>query len=115
MTLAGVDLGSYAVALGITLAVEIPVVAAFFPGRRRRMALACAVATTVTHVLLYFVFPVFILRRDLSLLVGEAVATLAEAGAYYAVGREPGRALVAAAVANTCSFAIGVVIFVFPD
>ncbi len=46
-----------------------------------------------------------------ALVVGEAFATLAEAAVYLALVREPGRALVASAVANAASFGVGLVVF----
>lgn len=111
MTLLGVDLGGYALALAVTLAVEVPVVAAFYPGRRRRMALVSAAANLATHLLLHFAFP-FLLPRGVSpLLPGEAFATLAEAGAYAIWAGQPGRALVASAVANSLSFGAGLILF----
>ncbi len=111
MTLAGVDLGRYGLALAITLAVEVPVAAAFFPRRRRRLALTCALATTATHLLLHFVFPAVLPRTVSPLLFGEIFATVAEAAAYAAVSGLPGRALVASAVANSFSFGVGLLVF----
>ncbi len=112
MTLAGVPLPvRYLLALGLTLVVEVPVVAAFFPGRRLRMALVCAGATTATHLLLVFGFPRLLPRTVSPLVFGEIFATVAEAAAYAAVSRLPGRALVASAVANTCSFGLGLLLF----
>ncbi len=106
MTLGALPPGSLA-ALGLTLAVEVPVVAALFPRRRLRMALVCAVATTATHLLLVFGFPRVLPRGAPAFWIGEAFATLGEAAAYWAVDREPGRALVASALANMLSFGAG--------
>jgi hypothetical protein len=111
VTLLGVDVARYGIALAVTLAVEVPVVAAFYPGRRRRMALACAAATTATHLLLHLAFPHLVPRGVSPLWVGEAFATAAEAGAYALAAGQPGRALVASAVANSLSFGAGLVIF----
>ena len=111
VTLLGVDLGRYAIALAVTLAVEVPVVAAFYPGRRRRMAAVCVAANIVTHLLLHFVFPAVVPRGVSPLLVGEVFATIAEAAAYAAAVRDPGRALVASALANSCSFGAGILLF----
>lgn len=109
MTLGGSLLSpGYLLALGLTLAVEVPVVAAFFPGRRLRLAAVCATATTVTHLLLHFGFPALLPRAVSALWFGEAFATLAEAGAYWLAARQPGRALAASAVANSLSFVAGV-------
>ena len=38
------------VALAGTLAVEVPIVAAFYPGQRLAMAIACVVASSVTGI-----------------------------------------------------------------
>jgi len=111
VTLAGLHLSTgYLLALGVTLAVEVPVVAAFYPGRRRRMAVVCAAATTVTHLLLVFGFPRILPRAISPLWFGEAFATLGEAGAYWIADRQVGRALVASAVANTCSYGVGLLL-----
>jgi uncharacterized protein (DUF1810 family) len=101
----------YLLALGITLVSEIPIVAALFPGRRARMALVCALATTATHLALHFVFPPLLPARISPLFFGEAFATLAEAAAYFAFSRELGRSLVASALANTASYSIGLILF----
>jgi hypothetical protein len=110
VTFAGVHLTGYLLALAITLVVEVPTVAAFFPGRRVQLALTCALATTATHLLLHFGFP-RVLPPRAALLVGEAVATLGEAAVYAAVSREPGRALTASAVANGLSYGVGLLVF----
>jgi hypothetical protein len=102
---------AYALALGITLLVETPIVAALFPGRRGRLALTCLVASTVTHLLLHFVFPRLLPAAVSPLVVGELFATTAEAAAYAAMSREAGRSLVASALANSASFAAGLLVF----
>ena len=103
-------LSSYALALGLTLAVEVPLVAALYPGRRRRMMLACAVATTATHLILHFVVFALVPRQFAPLFVGEAFATLAEAAAYAAVDRQLGLALFASGLANGASFGAGLLL-----
>jgi hypothetical protein len=101
----------YALALGLTIALEVPIVAAFYRGRRRLMAAACALATTATHLALHFAFPRF-LAPGAALLAGEVFATLAEAAAYAAAARGGiGRALVASAVANSVSYGAGLLLF----
>jgi hypothetical protein len=112
MTIAGLHLSTgYLLALGLTLVIEVPVVAAFYPGRRLRMALVCAIATTATHLMLVFGFPRLLPRGVPTLWIGELCATLAEAGAYWLAARQPGRALVVSAVANSLSFGAGMVLF----
>ncbi len=110
MSLPG-PLAGYVLALGLTIALEVPVVAGFYPGRRARLALVCALATTATHLALHFVFPRFLAPRT-ALLAGEVFATLAEAAAYAAAARRGiGRALVASAVANSVSYGAGFLLF----
>src|SRR5512142_1725984 len=109
MTLGPVS--AYLVALGITLVLEVPIVAALYPGRRARLALVCAVATTATHLLLHFGFPRLLPRGSPVLLAGEAFATLSEAAVYAVFGRELGRALVASGLANAASFGAGLILF----
>lgn len=107
----GVDLPGYALALGVTLGVEVPMVAAFYPGRQARVALACAVSTTATHLLLHLAFPAITPRGLSPLVAGELFATATEAAVYAAVGRDLSRALVASALANSASFAAGLLLF----
>lgn len=110
MTLAGVPLARYTLALAVTIAIEVPIVAALFPGRRARLAVTCALATTATHLVLHFVLPRS-LPPGAALLAGEALATFAEALAYAAAAGPLGRAMVASAVANSASYAAGLVLF----
>ena len=103
---------SYALALLLTLALEVPLVAWFYPGERARLALACAFATTVTHLLLHFGLPRVIAAPGTVLVVGEALALLGEAAVYARVSRSRsvGQALVASTVANTVSYGAGLVL-----
>jgi hypothetical protein len=100
----------YLAALGITLGTEVPVVMLLYPGQRLRLGAACAVATTVTHLTMHFVLPG--LLGTSALVAGEALALIAEAAVYLAVSRphDPGRALVASALANSLSFGVGLVL-----
>lgn len=97
----------YLLALAVTLVVETPIVAAFFPRRRLRLAATCAVATTATHLLLHFGFPRLLPAGISPLFFGEAFATLSEAAAYLVVSGDAGRSLVASALANSASFGVG--------
>ena len=103
----------YLLALGVTLAVEVPLVALLFPGRRARMAVACALATTATHVFMHFALPRFLPSPRDVLLVGETVAVGFEAGVYALVSRDLGRSLVASALANSASYGAGLIILAF--
>jgi hypothetical protein len=102
----------YLVALALTIGIEVPIVATFYPGQRRRMALACLVATTLTHLALHFGLTRF-LSWNHALVSGEIVALVGEAAAYAWVARprDIGRALVASALANGASFVAGLVVF----
>lgn len=99
----------YVLAYALTLALEVPVVAAFFPGQRRRMAVACAAATTVTHLTMHFVLPRLVSSYGQFILVGEVGALVVEAVVYWLASqpREAGRALAASAVANLLSYGAG--------
>jgi hypothetical protein len=100
---------AYLLALLLTLAIEIPVVALVFAGQRLRMALVCLVATTATHLLMHFVLPSVCPTARSWLIAGEAQALVLEALAYLLLSRprDPGRALIASALANSASFAAG--------
>jgi hypothetical protein len=102
----------YLAALGITLCTEVPVVTLLYPGQRLRLGAACAVTTAATHLTMHFVLPGLLPAGTPALLAGEALATLAEATVYLAVSRprDPGRALVASALANSLSFGAGLVL-----
>jgi hypothetical protein len=102
------------VALGITLALEVPIVAAFYGGQRARLAAAAVVANVGTNVAMN----VLLVRSsrdsyDTTLLAGEAVALLLEAVVYAAVDRKHDlvKALTASAAANLASFGAGLLLF----
>lgn len=105
--------GRLLLALLITVALEVPVVAACYPRERLRMALTCLGATTVTNLamngLLLPVSPSYAFY----LLVGETAALVLEAAAYVALsrGHEPGRAALASALANSLSFGAGLLLW----
>ena len=105
----------YAVALTLTLAIEVPIVAA---GLRRwyrvelgHGALLGAVASLLTHPIVWFVLPSLLLP-EFGLLgylaVAEAFAWATEAGLFWLAARRdlPGMLLLSL-VANLTSFALG--------
>jgi hypothetical protein len=96
---------AYLAALLLTVTLEVPTVAVCFPGERLRMGLACLLATSATHLLLFRLLGVQS-SGPLSLVLGETFALLAEAAVYARVSRrrDPPRALVASALANGLSF-----------
>ncbi len=103
---------AYLQALLLTIAIEVPIVALAFPGRRLRMALACLVATTTTHLLMHFALPSLCPTRRTWVIAGEAQALVLEALAYGLCSRprDFARAFIASALANSASFAAGLVL-----
>ncbi len=103
----------YQVALAITLALEVPVVALVFRDQALRMGATCALTTTATHLSMHFLLPRVVAAYQSVVLIGELGALLIEAGVYALVSRprDPGRALIASAVANTVSYLAGFVAF----
>jgi hypothetical protein len=102
--------GRYLVALAVTLVLEVPIVAACFPGRRLRMAWTCALATTSTHLFMHFVMPRWLAGPQQVIVAGEVLALVAEAAVYAVAVRELGRALVASALANAASYGAGLLL-----
>lgn len=104
---------SYLIAWAVTVAVEVPIVAALYPGQRLRLALACLIATTTTHLAMHFALPYAALSHEAWLVTGETGALLAEALVYALVSRPRrlGIALVASALANSASFLAGLLIW----
>lgn len=101
----------YLLALAITLASEVPIVAACFPGQRWRMALLCVAATTLTHLWMHWGLSRW-LSGDAWLITGEAMATCFEAATFALLSRprEPRRGLIAAALANSASYVLGLLL-----
>jgi hypothetical protein len=102
----------FVLAWALTVAIEAPIVAAFYPRRRAFMAGACAVATSVTNLAMNVLLPRWLGTGTTFLLVGEIGALLIEAAAYAMVARprDAGRALAASAVANGASFEVGLLL-----
>ncbi len=97
----------WAVALAVTLGIEVPLVAALFPGRRLRMAAVAAVANVVTNLTLNLLLPRVPVLQGRHVLPGEILAVVAEAAAYAAASRDLPRSLLASSVANALSFGAG--------
>jgi hypothetical protein len=97
------------VALVVTLVLEVPVVAALYPGQRVRMALVALAANLCTNLTLNVIFPSVPLVRGYHVLVGEIAAVLVEWAAYSAASRprDVGRALAVSGLANALSYAVG--------
>jgi hypothetical protein len=101
-------------AVALTLVVEVPVVALFFPGQRIKMAAVAAVMNVATNITLNLVLPR--LLREQWLLPGEVFAVIAEAAAYALAGRphDVPRSLLASSLANALSFGAGLRILANP-
>ena len=100
---------AYLWALGLTLLVEVPVVAACFAGQRLRMATVCALTTTPTHLAMHFLLPGLLGEARHWVLVGELAVLLVEAAAYALLSRprDLPRGAVASALANGLSYGAG--------
>lgn len=96
----------YLQALVFTIVIETAVIAALFPGQRRSLALTCVGATTVTHLAMHLLLPIWLGRGPVWLVTGEAMALVLEAVAYVGVSRprDAPRAVLASALANAASF-----------
>jgi hypothetical protein len=97
------------VALVVTLVLEVPLVAAFYPRQRARMALVALAANVCTNLTLNVILPGISPLRGHHVLVGEILAVLVEWAAYAAASRPPdvGRALAVSGLANALSYAVG--------
>ena len=95
----------------VTLTIEVPCVALWYPGQRRRMAVVCAITTSITNVVMNVLLPRW-LGPDAAVGFGELGALGVEA-AVYALASRPrdiGRALAASGLANGLSFAAGLIL-----
>jgi hypothetical protein len=95
----------------ITVLVEAPCVALFYPARRMSMLLVCALTTSVTNLAMNLWLPRWLGVGSSFLVVGETSAAVIEAAVYYYVASRPrdlARAIAASTLANACSFAAGV-------
>lgn len=97
-------------AMGITLAIETPIVALAFRRQAARLALACAVTTCATNLFMNFVL---VRRFHFGLAFGEGLAFGVEALVYFLVARpHPLRlAVLASLLANLASYFGGIALF----
>lgn len=105
-------IGVVLVALLVTLLVEIPIVAAFYPGQRTRMAIACAFATIFASLAVNALLRHVTSRIDAYVAIGQVAAMILEALVYFFVAhpRDLRRAFTAAAAANIASYAAGLLL-----
>jgi hypothetical protein len=109
---------AYGVALLLTLAVEIPLVAAglrrWYRVRAPSGVLVGAAASLLTHPVVWFVLPGLVapvLGRSGYLLVAEGFAWLVEAFVYWlATRRDPVGLLLLSLLANLASYTVGAVV-----
>jgi hypothetical protein len=97
----------------ITLAVEVPCVAALYPGQRARLAVVAALATSATNLPMNLLLPRWLGTGSAFLVTGELAALVLEAATYFFVARprDLARAATASALANGLSFTAGLVLF----
>jgi hypothetical protein len=95
-------------AWALTVAVETPIVALVFRRQWRRMALACALATSATNLAMNLWLSRAGAGYLRALVAWELVALLAEAAVYALASRprDVARALVASGLANAASFEV---------
>lgn len=74
--------------------------------RRVRMAVVALVTTVVTNLAMNVWLARMFTSQSQFVVVGELAAFVVEAAVYYAVSRDPHRALCASAFANAASFAL---------
>jgi hypothetical protein len=104
----------WALALAITLALEVPLVAALFPGQRVKMALVSAAANTATNLTLNLLLPTLFAQPGSHILPGEILAVVVETEAYALASRprDLSRSLLASSLANALSYSAAMVPFV---
>ncbi len=102
-------MGGAGLALGVTLLIEVPVVAALFPGQRVRMAIWALAMNTATNLGMNVLLPRIALIGVHYVVVGELLALFGEAAVYVIVSRprDVARALLASSLSNALSFAGG--------
>ena len=106
-------LATYLRALGLTLAVELPIVLLILRGAPRGRVLAAFFAGNLaTHLTIHFLLPRAHLGPAAFYAVAEALAMVAEAALYSAAirPRSPWLAVAAAAGANGASYVLGLLL-----
>lgn len=93
----------------LTVVIEAPCVALFYPSQRAAMLLLCAVTTTITNLAMNWLLPRWLGVGVTFLVVGEMTALVGETAIYW-LARRPhdlARATAASALANALSFGAG--------
>ena len=96
----------------ITLVVEAPIVALVFRRQQLRMGAICLVTTGLTNLVMNTAVRSWASSYDQYILIGELGALVVEALVYALTSnpRDVARAFLASALANTASYAAGMVI-----
>jgi hypothetical protein len=99
----------WVVAVAVTLLIEVPLVAALYPGQRLKMAAVATVMNVATNLTLNLVLPRLAWLRGQWLLPGEVLAVISEAAAYTLASRprDLPRGLLVSSLANALSFGAG--------
>jgi len=99
----------WAVALAVTLVLEVPLVVALYPGQRKRIGVASLLANCATNLTLNLLLWRLPFAAGNHIFLGEALALFTEAIVYGAVSRPHDwpRGLLASALANALSFFAG--------
>jgi peptidoglycan biosynthesis protein MviN/MurJ (putative lipid II flippase) len=99
-------------AVAVTILIESPCVAAFYPKDRVAMALFCASINFVSNLTMNLLLPRWLGTGATFLVVGESGALCLETVFYYLVSRDksPWRALAASGLANGLSFGAGLLL-----
>lgn len=107
-------LAYWPVALGVTLAVEVPIFMKLAPADlpRWRAAAAGAAGSFLTHPLLWFVWVPAIRGYALAVVTGELLVVTIESVTFHLLtGRRSGsRAIAAACLANAASYGVGLAV-----
>lgn len=106
----GLALSGYLLALAVTIVSETAVVVLLYPSARWRAGTCCVVANAVTHIAMHHLLPRWVSSYAAWLVIGETGALAVEAASYWVCLSRFGlaRAVVASALANLTSYAIGV-------
>ena len=99
----------WALALAVTLVIEVPLVTLLYPHQRGRMALVALVANVTTNLFLNRVLLGSLHLGAYGLFAGELIALVGEAAVYALVAkpRDLPRAFFASGLANALSYLAG--------
>lgn len=90
-----------------TQVVEVPIYMSALPGGRWRAAIIGLGATTLTHPVVWFVFPVILRGNWVRMTIWSELFAFGAEAAYICLWLSPWRALTASLVANGSSLGLG--------